>query len=243
MLAGLRRGWLHGRYPTRRWPVWFLPLNFCCWKFRLRSFIPLVISATLATSVRFLLLGSGAMFHFSGVDFGIPAGLPYYLILGGLCGFAAIGLTKFLYWMEDMFDHLPISDLWHPAIGALGLGIIGFFVPRVLGVGYDTISGILNNQFTLHILIVLLVFKMLAMVISLGSGTPRPARANIYVQCCNGRSVRNGGQPFYSFGESFTGRVCAGCDGRGIRRGVAFNIGILERRILKSRVTTILYCR
>jgi CBS domain-containing protein len=111
------------------------------------------------------------MFHFSGVDFGIPSGLPYYLVLGAMCGFAAIGLTKFLYWVEDLFEHLPISDLWHPAIGALALGIIGFFVPRVLGVGYDTISGILNNQFTLHVLIILLVFKMLAMVISLGSGT------------------------------------------------------------------------
>jgi H+/Cl- antiporter ClcA len=148
-----------------------LAIELLLLEFRARSFIPLVISTTLATSVRFLLLGSGAMFHFSGVDFGIPSGLPYYLILGAMCGFAAIGLTKFLYWVEDLFDHLPLDDLWHPAIGALGLGIIGFFVPRVLGVGYDTISGILNNQFTLRILIILLVFKALAMVISLGSGT------------------------------------------------------------------------
>jgi CIC family chloride channel protein len=148
-----------------------LAIELLLLEFRARSFIPLVISATLATSVRFLLVGSGAMFHFSGVDFGIPSGLPYYVILGVLCGFAAISLTKFLYWMEDMFDHLPVSDLWHPAIGALGLGIIGFFIPRVLGVGYDTISGILNNHFTLHVLILLLVFKALAMVISLGSGT------------------------------------------------------------------------
>jgi len=148
-----------------------LAIELLLLEFRARSFIPLVISTTLATSVRILLLGSGAMFHFSGVDFGIPSGLPYYLVLGGMCGFAAIGLTKFLYWVEDLFDHLPLNDLWHPAIGALGFGIIGFFVPRVLGVGYDTISGILNNQFTLHILIVLLVFKALAMVISLGSGT------------------------------------------------------------------------
>src|SRR5579864_5404712 len=137
-----------------------LAIELLLLEFRARSFIPLVISTTLATSVRFLLLGSGAMFHFSGVDFGIPTGLPYYLILGAMCGFAAIGLTKFLYWVEDLFDHLPLDDLWHPAIGALGLGIIGFFVPRVLGVGYDTISGILNNQFTLHILIILLVFKI-----------------------------------------------------------------------------------
>ncbi len=148
-----------------------LAIELLLLEFRARSFIPLVISTTLATSVRFLLLGSGAMFHFSGVDFGVPSGLPYYLVLGGLCGFTAIGLTKFLYWTEDMFDHLPINDLWHPAIGALVLGVIGFFVPRVLGVGYDTISGILNNQFTLHVLIILLVFKVLAMVISLGSGT------------------------------------------------------------------------
>jgi CIC family chloride channel protein len=148
-----------------------LAIELLLLEFRARSFIPLVISTTLATSVRFLLLGSGAMFHFSGVDFGVPAGLPYYIALGGLCGFAAIGLTKLLYWVEDQFDRLPISDLWHPAIGALGLGIIGFFVPRVLGVGYDTISGILNNQFTLHVLILLLVFKSLALVISLGSGT------------------------------------------------------------------------
>lgn len=140
-------------------------------EFRARSFIPLVIAATLATSVRFLLLGSGAMFHFSGVDFGIPAGLPYYLVLGGVCGFAAIGLTKFLYWMEDQFDRLPVNELWHPAIGALVFGIIGFFVPRVLGVGYDTISDILNNQLTLYVLILVLVFKSLAMVIALGSGT------------------------------------------------------------------------
>ena len=56
---------------------------------------------------------------------------------------------KLLYWVEDQFERLPIDDLWHPAIGALGLGIIGFFVPRVLGVGYDTISDILNNNLAL----------------------------------------------------------------------------------------------
>jgi chloride channel protein, CIC family len=66
---------------------------------------------------------------------------------------------------------LPIDDLWHPAIGALGLGIIGFFVPRVLGVGYDTISDILNNNLALRLLLIVAIFKALALVISLGSGT------------------------------------------------------------------------
>jgi len=58
-----------------------------------------------------------------------------------------------------------------PAIGALGLGLIGFFVPRVLGVGYDTITAILTNRLPLTLLIAVMIFKELALVISLGSGT------------------------------------------------------------------------
>lgn len=148
-----------------------LAIELLLFEFRSRSFIPLVIATTLATSMHFLLLGNGAMFHVNGMSFGIPYGLPYYVLLGLICGFVAIGFTKVLYWVEDHFDALPIDDLWHPAIGALALGIIGFFVPRVLGVGYDTISDILNSQLTLHLLIVIAIFKALALVISLGSGT------------------------------------------------------------------------
>ena len=75
------------------------------------------------------------MFAMGDVNFDALHGLPFYVLLGVLSGIAAIGFTKVLYWTEDLFEHLPIDDLWHPAIGALGLGIIGFFVQRVLGVG------------------------------------------------------------------------------------------------------------
>lgn len=73
--------------------------------------------------------------------------------------------------MEDQFDKLPIDELWWPAIGALGLGIIGYFVPRVLGVGYDTIGDILNSNLALKLLLVVMVAKAVALVVSLGSGT------------------------------------------------------------------------
>jgi H+/Cl- antiporter ClcA/CBS domain-containing protein len=148
-----------------------LAIELLLFEFRARSFIPLVISTTLATSVHLMLLGRGAMFHMLPTDFNIPAGLPYYLLLGVVCGFAAIGFTKLLYLVEDQFDRLPINEFWHPAIGALGLGIIGYFVPRVLGVGYDTISDILNNNLAWKVLLLIAVFKSLALVISLGSGT------------------------------------------------------------------------
>jgi chloride channel protein, CIC family len=148
-----------------------LAIELLLFEFRSRSFIPLVIACTLATSVRAVLLGQKSMFTMGNVNFDALRGLPFYVILGVLAGIAAIGFTKLLYWVEDQFDRLPIDDLWHPAIGALGLGIIGFFVPRVLGVGYDTISDILNDNLALKLLLLIAVFKALALVISLGSGT------------------------------------------------------------------------
>jgi len=148
-----------------------LAIELLLFEFKSRSFIPLVIASTIATAVHMQLLGTGPMFTVATMDFGIPHALPFYVLLGGICGLAAVGFSKLLYWTEDQFEKLPIDELWWPAIGALGLGIIGYFVPRVLGVGYDTISDILNANLALKLLIVVMLAKAVALVISLGSGT------------------------------------------------------------------------
>jgi CIC family chloride channel protein len=148
-----------------------LAIELLLFEFKSRSFIPLVIASTLATAVHMQLLGVGPMFKVSAMDFAIPRGLPFYLALGLICGLAAVSLSKLLYWVEDQFEKLPFDEMWWPAVGALGLGIIGFFVPRVLGVGYDTISDILNGQLAWKILLVVMLAKAAALVVSLGSGT------------------------------------------------------------------------
>jgi chloride channel protein, CIC family len=148
-----------------------LAIELLLFEFKSRSFIPLVIASTIATAVHMQLLGTGPMFTVAAMDFGIPRALPFYVLLGGLCGLAAVGFSKLLYWTEDQFEKLPIDELWWPAIGAIGLGIIGYFVPRVLGVGYDTISDILNANLALKLLVVVMLAKAVALVVSLGSGT------------------------------------------------------------------------
>jgi chloride channel protein, CIC family len=148
-----------------------LAIELLLFEFKARSFIPLVVASTLATTVHMQLLGAGPMFQVNAMDFGIPHALPFYLLLGLVCGFAAVGFSKLLYWTEDQFEKLPVDELWWPAIGALGLGIIGYFVPRVLGVGYDTIGDILNANLAWKLLIVVMIAKAVALVISLGSGT------------------------------------------------------------------------
>ena len=148
-----------------------LAIELLLFEFKSRSFIPLVIASTLATAVHMQLLGPGPMFQVSAMDFGVPKALPFYLVLGVVCGLAAVVLSKALYWVEDSFEKLPVDELWWPAIGALVLGIIGFFVPRVFGVGYDSIGDILNGQLAWKLLLVLMFAKFAALVISLGSGT------------------------------------------------------------------------
>ena len=148
-----------------------LAIELLLFEFKARSFIPLVIASTLATAVHMQLLGGGPMFTVAPMDFGVPRALPFYILLGLVCGLAAVGFSKLLYWTEDQFEKLPIDDLWWPAIGALGLGIIGYFVPRVLGVGYDTISDILNANLAWKLLLIVMIAKAIALVVSLGSGT------------------------------------------------------------------------
>ncbi len=148
-----------------------LAIELLLFEFKARSFIPLAIASTLATTTRVQIMERGPMFDIGAVDFGVPGNLPYYLALGVICGFAAVGLCKALYWIEDQFERLPVDEMWWPAIGGLALGVIGYFVPRVLGVGYDTISDILHDRLTVTMLASVLVFKLLALLVSLGSGT------------------------------------------------------------------------
>ena len=148
-----------------------LAIELLLFEFKARSFIPLVIASTLATTVHFGLIGRGPMFEIGPLDFGIPGGLPFYVVLGLLCGVFATLFSSALYRVEDLFERLPLDPMWWPALGGLALGIIGFFVPRVLGVGYGNISSILNNEFSITVLLSIIVFKSLALFLTLGSGT------------------------------------------------------------------------
>ena len=135
-----------------------LAIELLLFEFKSRSFIPLVIASTLATAVHMQLLGAGPMFSV-GSD-----GLRHSAcaaVLSRCWGCSAdwrrSDSARLLYWVEDQFEKLPVDELWWPAIGALGLGIIGYFVPRVLGVGYDTIGDILNAQLALELLLLVMI--------------------------------------------------------------------------------------
>jgi len=80
-------------------------------------------------------------------------------------------LTRLVYLCEDAFLKVPVHWMWWPAIGALFVGLGGWLDPRVLGVGYELIHGLLRGQILGLALVSLVILKSLVWSISLGSGT------------------------------------------------------------------------
>ncbi len=158
-----------------------MAIEILLFEFRTRSFIPLVIATSLATTVRNVLMPSNVMFPVGSMRFGLPGALPYYLGLGVVCGLSAVFFIKSLYWTEDQFEKLHLSPYVLPSIGALGVGLLGFFVPRIFGPGYDTIGAILQNHFVLSFLLVILLFKFLALILSLGTRTSGGLLAPVFM--------------------------------------------------------------
>ncbi|HEY2805424.1 MAG TPA: chloride channel protein [Gemmatimonadales bacterium] len=148
-----------------------MAIELLLFEFRSRSFIPLVIASTMATTVHVAIFGYGPLFHVISPDFAVPRALPLYILLGIIAGLAATGLSRALYWVEDTYERLRFDPMWFPVIGGVALGVIGLFQPRVLGVGYDVISDLLNDKLVLTAVAGILVWKTIALLVSLGSGT------------------------------------------------------------------------
>jgi H+/Cl- antiporter ClcA/CBS domain-containing protein len=148
-----------------------LALELLLFEFSTRAFVPLVVGSSVAGAVHISLFGSGPLFTVPTQDFAGLTKLPLYVILGVLAGLLAVVIVKGLSLFEDGFDRLPVPSFWHPVIGALGFALIGLFVPRVLGVGYPSISEVLAGRLAMATLIVLGLAKLFAWWVALASGT------------------------------------------------------------------------
>jgi H+/Cl- antiporter ClcA len=149
-----------------------LALELLLFEFRARSLVPVIIASAVAAAVRTVLLGGNVMFAIGKTPgIGGPLDVLWFVPLGIIVGLGAVIFSKGLTWVEEFFERLSINPILKPAIGALILGIIAFFQPLVLGMGYPTITKILENGFGNGTLIGLSLGKAVALIASLGSGT------------------------------------------------------------------------
>jgi CBS domain-containing protein len=148
-----------------------LAVELLLFEWKPRSFIPVSVAAMGAALVRVPLLGAGPIFPVAA--HGAPGAAMFGLAVAVGIG-AGLGsglLTTLVYACEDLFAKLPFHWMWWPAIGAVVVGVGGVIDPRVLGVGYGTIHGLMRGELVGTLLVSLLVTKGIVWAVALGSGT------------------------------------------------------------------------
>ncbi len=130
-----------------------------------------VVLASATSWVLRLLLGNNPLFRVPQYQLVHPLEFAIYALLGIAGGLVSVAFTKLLLDMRERFLRFPQGTLWlQPLAGGLLVGIMGWFVPQVLGVGYGYVGDALNGTMALKLMLVLVVLKLLAVTTSYASG-------------------------------------------------------------------------
>jgi chloride channel protein, CIC family len=136
---------------------------------------PVLGSVVLASATSWamlrLLLGNDPLFKVPNYTLVSPWEFLIYAVLGVLGGLLSVAFVKVLTRMRARFQRLPRKTAWmQPLAGGLVVGIMGFFVPQTLGVGYSYVGVSLNGGMVLKLMLILMVLKFFAVTISYASG-------------------------------------------------------------------------
>ncbi len=150
--------------------------------FAVSSVAPIVLAAVTATVTARALAGAAGEMARVSYALVAPGEIAAYAGLGVLCGLGGVAYAAALHESELFFSgerndavgrFIRGTPVWlRPALGGLGVGVLGFFAPRVLGNGYETMNAAIVGELSLGVLVVVFVAKLLATSCTLGSGAP-----------------------------------------------------------------------
>lgn len=130
-----------------------------------------VLASATSWVVLRVLLGNSPLFKVPQYQLVHPAEFAVYAVLGVAGGVVSAVFTKLLLWMRARFLRFPQKTVWfQPVAGGLLVGLTGYFVPEVLGVGYGYVGDALNGNMAFKMMLVLVVLKLLTVTTSYASG-------------------------------------------------------------------------
>lgn len=135
------------------------------------ALIPSVISSVTAYAIFSSIFGYAKIFSIPNFVFRDPTELIFYATLGLICVPVGIFYIKFFYGIRDRFFRpMRIPRHFKPMIGGLGVGIIGLFLPQVLGGGWGQIQLALLGKISLGMLLLIMLGKILSTSFTISSG-------------------------------------------------------------------------
>jgi len=130
-----------------------------------------VLASATSWMVLRVLLGNHPLFKVPQYQLVHPAEFAVYAVLGVAGGLVSVAFTKLLLGMRARFLRLPQKTVWfQPVAGGLLVGLIGWFVPQVLGVGYGYVGDALNGNMAFKMMLLLVVLKLITVTTSYASG-------------------------------------------------------------------------
>jgi CIC family chloride channel protein len=130
-----------------------------------------VLSSATSWMVLHLILGDDPLFHVPSYRLVNPLEFGIYAILGIVGGIGSVVFVKLLLGLRAWFRRLPKSSVWlQPVAGGLAVGLMGWFTPQVLGVGYDYVDRVLGGDFPIRTVAILAVLKIVATPACYASG-------------------------------------------------------------------------
>jgi CIC family chloride channel protein len=138
--------------------------------FAVSAFTPIVISAVVAVVVSRFFLGNTPAFPVPAYEIVSPFELLPYMVVGVAAGVVAVAFIRSLALSEDFFEKFPLPEPLRACVGGALVGIIAIQLPQVYGVGYTTITSALAGTLPLFTMGVLVLAKIAATSITIGSG-------------------------------------------------------------------------
>ncbi len=151
------------------------------------SFIPLLIASVMGSLTSMILIGKEAIFHFTFNETFRASHMPYYLLLGILCGIVSLYFSRAVRRTEIALEGLE-SQTMRMLYGGAFLGFMVFFFPPIYGEGYSTLNqlidgksaeilnrspffSVIENPYMIIIFLVLIILvKPIASALTIGSG-------------------------------------------------------------------------
>ena len=110
------------------------------------SVAPLLISSVTATAISYILTGTEPMFPLDATEPFLVQRIPWYLILGAVCGLVSLYFTRGMNRLEQWMKH-HIGNMWLKLlIGGGTLSVLIFLFPPLYGEGYDVIRQLINGD-------------------------------------------------------------------------------------------------
>ena len=145
-------------------------LEILLFNISMSSIMPLLISTLTATVVSYVFMGPQSPFACSLAPFNI-GNLPYYLVLGVLCGLFSQYFTRFTLWLEDSLQRILRGAWLRWAVCSAGLCLLIWFFPPLFGEGYDFVGELLNGgDAGLGLLAMVLLLKVVSMTLTNSGG-------------------------------------------------------------------------